>query len=91
MTLDTRIYVHGPVDYREAFMKGNQLIGATEGTRFSDRGGTLMNEPDQGLPGWLMVNYRKDAPLRTKDEAAAHDADCEPDCDGEYRPGCVLA
>lgn len=36
MTLDTRIYIHGPVDYREVFVKCNQLIGAHEGIRFTD-------------------------------------------------------
>ena len=77
MTLDTRIYVHGPVDHREAFVTFNRLIGADEGTRFSDeqdktyRAGesftlpdnpwTLMNEPMQGLPGWLMLHYRPGA------------------------------
>jgi len=42
MTLDTRIYVQGPVDYREVFVKCNQLIGAHEGINFTD-------EP---IPGW---------------------------------------
>ena len=91
MTLDTHIYAHGPVDYREVFVKCNQLIGATEGTRFSDKDGTISNDPGQGLPGWLFVYYRKDAPLRTRDEAVAHDSDCEPGCDGEYHDvACYL-
>lgn len=42
MTLDTRIYVHDPVDYREVWLKCNQLIGADERTKFTD-------EPD---PVW---------------------------------------
>lgn len=36
MTLDTRIYVHGPIDYREVFVKCGQLIGAHEGIKFTD-------------------------------------------------------
>jgi hypothetical protein len=100
MTLDTRIYVHGPVDHREAFVVFNRLLGAHEGIRFSDeqdksyRDGewavfpdspwTIANDPDQGLPGWLMIHYRPEAPLRTAAAVAACDEDCEPDCDGTY-------
>jgi hypothetical protein len=36
VTLNTRIFVLGQVDHRELFAKFNQLIGADEGTRFSD-------------------------------------------------------
>ena len=36
MTLDTRIYVQDRADYREVFVKCNQLIGAHEGTIFTD-------------------------------------------------------
>jgi len=107
MTLDTRIYVHGPVDHREAFVKFNQLLGAHEGIRFRDeqdttyRDGewvtipdgpwTLMNEPDQGLPGWLMLHYRPGAALRVPADVAACDEDCDPDCTGTYhRKACWL-
>jgi hypothetical protein len=36
MTLDTRVYVHDRIDYREVFVKCNQLIGAHEGIEFTD-------------------------------------------------------
>jgi hypothetical protein len=36
MTLDTRVYVQGRIDYREVFVKCNQLIGAHEGIKFTD-------------------------------------------------------
>ena len=100
MTLDTAIYVRGPVDHKALFLKCNQLIGATERTRSKDEqdtsyhegewiaapgnAWTIMNEPGQGLPGWLMVHYRPGAPLHTAEDAARHDEDCEPDCDGDH-------
>jgi hypothetical protein len=59
--------------------------------------------PDQGLPAWLMLHYRPDAPYRTAAEAAAHDDDIcnlpgtewydEDDgpCDGSWHwPACWL-
>jgi hypothetical protein len=82
MTLDTRIYVEDRADYREVFAKCNQLIGATEQTRYRDENGTIMNEPGQGLPGWLMLRYRDDAPLIAEGESLAHGEYCDPDCDG---------
>jgi hypothetical protein len=106
MTLDTRVYVHGPVDHRELFLRCNQLIGATERTRCEDKqdeeyrdgewvtvpGGphTIMNEPDQGLPGWLMIHYRPGAPLRTEAQTGEHDSDCdgEDDCSWNHRRPC---
>lgn len=72
MTLDTHIYVHDPIGYRNVFAKANQLIGATEATHFRDEDGTIMNEPDQRLPGWLMISYSPDALYRSDDAAAAH-------------------
>ena len=108
MTLDTRIYVLDRVDVREAFAKCNALLGATENTRSTDEqdttwreGGhitvpgspwTISNEPDQGLPGWLMMHYRPGVPLRTDAQAAAHDEDCEgeDDCTWSHRRACWL-
>jgi hypothetical protein len=40
------------------------------------------NEPQQGLPAWLMTSYRPDGPLRA--EVAGHDDDCDEDCTGNY-------
>jgi len=59
MTLDTRVYVLDPIDYRQVFVKCNQLIGATEGTRFEDRGASIMNLPGQDLCAWLIIDYGK--------------------------------
>jgi len=91
MTLDTRIYVLDKVDPHEVFRFCRDLIGATEQYTFSDeqdstwRKGesfvepanpwTISNNPGQGLPAWLMLHYRPDAPLRTPEQAAEHDED----------------
>jgi hypothetical protein len=95
MTLDTQIYVRGQVSHLEVFAKCNQLIGADEGTLFTDREGwpgegsrTLMNEPGQGLPGWLILHYRADGPYRAETEP--HDEDCEPGCTSQHEPACWL-
>lgn len=96
MTLDTRVFVHDRVDYREAWIKCNQLIGATEGTKFtdepvaSDPAGAwwIWNTPGQGLLALLDIRYRKDGPLRALPEA--HDEDCEPGCTRDHRPACWL-
>jgi hypothetical protein len=47
---------------------------------------TICNDAGQGLPAWLLVNYRPGAPFRTQEQAAKHDEWCEPDCDGVYHP-----
>lgn len=106
MTLDTSIYVLDRIGHRDVFAKCNALIGATEATRSTDEQDcgwkdgecvavpgnpwTISNEPDQGLPGWLMIHYRPDAPLHTAEDAARHD-DCDPDCNGDhYTRACWL-
>ena len=92
MTLDTRIFVLDKVDHREVFGFCRDLLGATDEHSFTDeqdktwRKGdafvepenpwTIANDPGQGLPAWLMLYYRPDAPLRTPEQAAAHDTDC---------------
>lgn len=99
MTLDTRIYVHGKIDYRAVFVKCNQLLGATEQTRCTDEqdtdyrlgkkvtlpgsSWTIQNEPMQGLPGWLMLHYRPDAPLRVPGD---HSKYCDGAADECYEP-----
>ena len=77
MTLDTRIYVHGPVDRRELFVKCNQIIGAHEGVRFREDDDSIRNEPSQGLDAWLWIYARPEGPLVTPEQAAAHNEDCE--------------
>lgn len=44
----------------------------------------IRNELGQGLPAILDIDYRPGGPLRTAEDAAKHDEDCEPDCDGKY-------
>lgn len=118
MTLDTRIFILDKVDHREVFGLCRDLLGATDEHAFTDeqdktwRKGdafvesenpwTIANDPGQGLPAWLMLYYRPDAPLLTPEQAAAHDTDCnlpERDnyvaewgpCDGTYhRRACWL-
>lgn len=106
MTLDTRIYVHDPIAPRAVFDRCNQLLGVrgpdvTDDQEPTWRGGvriiepdspkTLMNEPGQGFPAWLMLHYRPGAPLRTPEQAAEHEDWCDDDCDGVgHRPACWL-
>jgi hypothetical protein len=118
MTLDSRFYALDEVDPHEVFQFCRGLIGATDRHTFEDRQDitylqgarliepgnpwTISNSPGQGLPAWLMLHYRPGAPLRTADEAAAHDEDCNlPEnagyaeewgpCKGEYhRRSCWL-
>ncbi|MEU9470499.1 hypothetical protein AB0D78_28545 [Streptomyces avermitilis] len=118
MTLDTRIFVLDKVDPHEVFRFCRDLLGAKDSHTFTDKqdstyaGGewavrpdnpwTVSNDPGQGLPAWLMLYYRPDAPLRTPEQAAEHDEDCNlPDndtyvaewgtCDGtHHRRACWL-
>ncbi|MFJ2110535.1 hypothetical protein ACIOEX_01180 [Streptomyces sp. NPDC087850] len=92
MTLDTRIYVLDKVDPQEVFHFCRDLLGATERYTFTDeqdktwRKGesfvepgnawTIGNDIGQGLPAWRLLHYRPDAPLRTPEQAAEHDEDC---------------
>lgn len=60
----------------------------------------IRNELGQGLPAILDIAYGPDGPLRTAEQAAQHDEDCNlpgnkyydpdnPDCDGDhYRRAC---
>jgi hypothetical protein len=82
MTLSTYVYVLDQVDYREVFVKCNQLIGAHEGVRFSEHDGWIGNGLDQGLCALMHVDHG--APLVTPAQAAQHDEDCEPDCNGDH-------
>lgn len=119
MTLDTRIFVLDKVAPQKTFHFCRDLLGATDRHTFTDeqdstwRKGesfvepsnpwTISNNPGQGLPAWLMLHYRPDAPLRTPEQAAEHDEDIcnlpERDwydaasgpCDGKWhRPACWL-
>jgi len=95
MTLDTRVYVHNPVDYREIWLKCNQLIGAHEGIEFKDepldKGKPdgeqwIWNMPGQGLCALLDVKYRKGRALIEQGE---HHAYCEPDDPDESHSMCA--
>lgn len=48
---------------------------------YPDSSWTIENELGQGLPAWLILGYRPGAPLRTAEQVAVCDEDCEPDCD----------
>lgn len=91
MTLDTRVYVLDEINYKDVWIKCNQLIGATENTKFTDeqtktyRAGKgvvepgnpwwIWNTPGQGLCALLDMHYRPFAPYRSAEQAAAHDED----------------
>ncbi len=76
MTLDTRVYIQGRIDYREVFVKCNQLIGAHEGIKFEDKPGNIWNVPGQGLCALLDIYHGDGEPLREPGEHAKY-------CDGE--------
>lgn len=101
MTLSTDIYVLDEMDPMVIFEKCRELVGATDENPFEDKegygedGGRIIhNLPGQGLPAWLTVYYRPDAPYVTdeiaaKQRAANHETYCvkydECDCsDGTY-------
>jgi hypothetical protein len=111
MTLDTRIFVLDQIDPREVFAFCRDLLGASDRHAYTDEqdssyadgewavrpdnAWTISNNPGQGLPAWLMIHYRPDAALRTAEQAAEHDEDCNlPEnvgyvaewgpCDGKY-------
>lgn len=119
MTLDTRVFVLDKVDPREVFDFCRDLLGAKDHHPFTDKQDktwrkgesfvepgnpwTIGNEPGIGLPAWLMLYYRPDAPLRTAEQAAEHDEDIcnlpgvswydaeSGPCNGEYhRRACWL-
>jgi hypothetical protein len=79
MTLDTSVFVTSKLDYRLAWVKCNQLIGAHEGITFTDEDGYIWNKAGQGLCALLGMHYGTDAPLVAD---GGHHQYCEPD-DGE--------
>lgn len=83
MTLDTRVYLHDRADYREVFIKCNQLIGADEGTAFEDKPGNIWNKPGQGLCALLDVYHGDGAPLVKPGE---HDRYCDGEADDCLEP-----
>jgi hypothetical protein len=85
MTLDTKVYILDRADYKEVFVKCNQLIGATEGTRFTDKDGSISNAPGQGLCAWLFVYHGNGAPLVAD---GGHHRYCEPDDEEESHRQC---
>lgn len=88
MTLDTRIYVHGRVDYRQVFDAVNQLLGATEMTRFDVRPDSVGNLPGQGLPAWLIV-YCDPSGMSPHRPAGQHGVYCAGEEDGCMEPCAV--
>lgn len=56
---------------------------------------SMDNAPGQGLPAWLMMAYRPDAPLRTQEQADVCDEDIcdnDPNCDRTigHDPACWI-
>lgn len=45
---------------------------------------SISNSIGQDLPAILDIKYRPDAPLRTPEQAAEHENDCDEDCDRQH-------
>lgn len=105
MTLDTRIYVHDPVDYWQVWVRCNQLIGADEGTRFTDepephwKDGERTRGPEGG--DWSIWNEPGQGLCALLDisyrknaplraEPEPCDQYCEHDDDWQHAPACWL-
>jgi len=102
MTLDTRMYVHDPIDHKALFDHCNTLIGAVspvstdsqdetwrKGESFVEPGNpwSIRNRLGQGFCALLDISYRPNAPLRTDEQAAEHDDEiCDEDCGGDWHP-----
>ncbi|MFC5744764.1 hypothetical protein [Actinomadura rugatobispora] len=99
MTLNTSVYVLDEINYKYVWVRANQLIGATEATRFRNEqvktwqngegkpepgnAWSIGNNAGQGLCALLDIHYRPDAPLRAKDGGC--EWYCDPDCEDEHR------
>lgn len=96
MTLNTSIFVLDEIGHKDVFVRCNQLIGATEATRFSDeperifRDGwiddpsasrNISNAMGQGLCALLDVHYRAGGPIKADPDACGRD--CDDPCDAE--------
>src|SRR5512146_1212104 len=57
MTLDTRIYIHGPAEPREVHLFCNRLIGAHENVKMREEPGEICNAPGQGFKAWLITYH----------------------------------
>ncbi|TMS00144.1 hypothetical protein [Nonomuraea basaltis] len=106
MTLTTDVYVLDEIAHKDVFLKCNQLVGATEATRFRDEQLTswrkgartpdpgkpwnIGNQVDQGLCALLDIYYRPGGPLRAEDNGC--EWYCDSGCDnGEHEnPACWL-
>lgn len=81
MTLSTRVAIIEPTPVRAVFDECRRLIGGG-GAKFrhdprptNRAGGMYMNEPEQGLPAWLIVCYGVEAPLLPDDEGGYDEED----------------
>lgn len=99
VTLSTNVYALDAVDAHEVFRfcqtmlaKYDEAGRSPDQQRWSDEARTygepgawsIHNHIGQDLPGILDVTYRPNGPLRTAEQAAAHDEDCDDDCSGIY-------
>lgn len=101
MTLNTHIYLTGPIGARQAFETATSVILKTAGREgetakvdppresWDGPGVELLSTvPGQGLPAWVMCHYRKDGPLAPVDQY-----DDDDDYEEEpylIRPACDL-
>lgn len=91
MTLNTHVVAVTPCDAHDLFNWCRDWLGCDERHLFEDEPAKyhgdgawqILNKPNQGLAGWLWLYYRPNLePLRTPEQSAEHDEDCEPDCTG---------
>lgn len=74
MTLNTRIYIQGPEDPESLYSFINPLIGGNSDTHVKRGEGSIYNAPDQGLAGWLEIDFGRDGgPYRAE---GVHDEYC---------------
>jgi hypothetical protein len=107
MTLSTNVYVLDPVSPHELFRFCQTLLTRFDeahrpwsrqecsdkpaGAWSAPGAWRIANRIGQDLPAILDITYRPDGPLRTPEQAAEHDEDCDEDCSGEhYRRACWL-
>lgn len=116
MTLSTNVYILDEIDHTEVFRFCQGLLAKYDDRpgeheqAWKDSGSwrgegyqSIHNLIGQGLPAILDINYRTGRPMRTAEEAAEHDEDCnlpinaewyDPeagDCDKtEHDPPCWL-
>jgi hypothetical protein len=98
MTLDTTVYLDGPVDVHALFRTCQSLVGSSDTVEWTDESvgewygdgvWELGNRPGQGLCALLDLQYRPSGePLVSDADAGKHDEDCEPGCTYHHAVAC---